>query len=227
MVASANGLQMLTGATEWLWRPLSNRENLQYSSFVDTNPKGYGALLRDRNIFNYEDDDQHWERRPSLWIEPLGDWGPGSLQLVEIPSESENNENIVAYWRPTTPLVVGLPATYAYRQFWCWDPPTRPPLAITLEARAGRALSGKRRRFLVVFSGDILSDPNRTTQLTAALTTSPGAASNIRTFLNPAMKTCRVTFDIDPSSENFCEMRLVLKSGDTPISETWLYRWTP
>lgn len=122
MVASANGLQMLTGAAEWLWRPLSNRENLQYSSFVDTNPKGYGALLRDRNIFNYEDDDQHWERRPSLWIEPLGDWGPGALQLVEIPSESENNENIVAYWRPTTPLVVGLPATYAYRQFWCWDP---------------------------------------------------------------------------------------------------------
>ena len=227
MVASANGLQMLTGATEWLWRPLSNRENLQYSSFVDTNPKGYGALLRDRNIFNYEDDDQHWERRPSLWIEPLGDWGPGALQLVEIPSESENNENIVAYWRPTTPLVVGLPATYAYRQFWCWDPPTRPPLATTVEARAGRAPTGKRRRFLVVFSGDILSDPNRTTQLTAALTTSPGAASNIRTFLNPALKTCRVTFDIDPSSENFCEMRLVLKSGDTPISETWLYRWTP
>ena len=226
MVASTNGLQILTGANEWLWRPLSNRENLQYSSFVDLNPKGFGALTRARNIADYQDDDQHWERRPSLWIEPLGDWGPGALQLVEIPSDSENHENIVAYWRPATPLVAGLPASFAYRQFWCWSPPASPPLATAIDARAGRAIGGKLRRFLVVFSGDVLADPHRTTQLSAALTTSPGPASNIRTFLSPSTKTCRVLFDIDPSSDNYCEMRLVLKSGDTPISETWLYRWT-
>jgi len=145
---------------------------------------------------------------------------------VEIPSDSENHENIVAYWRPATPLVAGLPASFAYRQFWCWSPPASPALATAIDARAGRAIGGKLRRFLVVFSGDVLADPHRTTQLSAALTTSPGPASNIRTFLSPSTKTCRVLFDIDPSSDNYCEMRLVLKSGDTPISETWLYRWT-
>jgi len=226
MVAEANGMQMLTGKNEWLWRPVSNREILQFSSFVDGDPKGFGFLLRNRDINAYQDDDQRFERRPSLWIEPLGEWGDGSVQLVEIPSESEINQNIVAYWRPKQTLNAGKEAAFAYRQFWCWDPPAHPPLAVAADARAGRSPFGKLRRFVVVFSGDILADPQRTANLKAALTTSPGSATNIRTFLNPLNKTCRVVFDVDPAGESFCELRLVLQSGDDPISETWLYRWT-
>ena len=86
MVADINGIQMLTGQREWLWRPVSNRESLQFSAFVDTNPQGFGSLIRQRDIDDYDDDQQHWERRPSLWVEPLGEWGDGALQLVEIPS---------------------------------------------------------------------------------------------------------------------------------------------
>jgi len=227
MVAAVNGLQMLTGKNEWLWRPVSNRESLQFSSFVDVNPIGFGALVRDRDISDYQDDDQHWERRPSLWIEPLGEWSEGGIQLMEIPSESENNENIVAYWRPKAALVGGTASTFAYRQFWCWEPPTRPPMAVATQARSGRAPGARHRRFLVVFSGDVLADPQKTERLTAALTTSPGSATNIRTYLNPQAKTCRVYLDVDPAGENYCELRLVLKSNEQPISETWLYRWTP
>jgi glucans biosynthesis protein len=227
MVAATNGIQMLTGSNEWLWRPVSNRESLQFSSFVDVNPKGIGALVRNRDISDYQDDEQHWERRPSLWIEPLGDWGEGALQLVEIPSESENNENIVAYWRPKAVLFGGAQADFAYRQFWCWEPPSSPaPLATAVQARSGRAPGNKLRRFVVVFSGDVLADAEKTARLSAALTTSPGSATNIRTFVDPQAKTCRVVFDVDPAGETFCELRLVLKSGEEPISETWLYRWT-
>jgi len=227
MAAAINGIQMLTGANEWLWRPVSNREELQFSSFVDTNPKGLGALVRSRDVADYQDDDQHWERRPSLWVEPLGEWGEGAVQLVEIPSESENNENIVAYWRPKAPLVGGASATFAYRQFWCWAPPARPPMAVAVQSRSGRAPGSKLRRFVVVFSGDVLADQQKTARLSAALTTSPGSATNVRTFLNAQAKTCRVVFDVDPAGENFCELRLVLRADEEPISETWLYRWTP
>ncbi len=226
MVAEANGLQMLTGKDEWLWRPVSNRTDLQFSAFVDTNPKGFGFLLRNRDISAYQDDDQHWERRPSLWIEPLGEWGEGAVQLIEIPSESEINQNIVAYWRPKQPLVAGKEAVFAYRQFWCWEPPARPPAAIAAEARGGRGPMPKLRRFVIVFTGEALGDAQRAANLKASLTTSPGSATNIRSFHNPQAKTCRVVFDVDPAGETFCEMRLVLQSGDDPISETWLYRWT-
>jgi len=225
-VAEMNGLQMLTGKDEWLWRPLSNRNNLQLSSFVDANPKGFGFLMRNRDSSAYQDDEQHWERRPSLWIEPLGEWGEGSVQLVEIPSESEVNQNIMAYWRPKQLLTAAKEIGFAYRQFWCWEPPARPPMAYVSDARGGRAPAPKLRRFVVVFSGEVLGDPARVATLKAALTTSPGAATNIHTYNNEQTKTCRVVFDVDPGGETFCELRLVLQSGDDPISETWLYRWT-
>jgi len=221
------GLQMLTGKGEWLWRPVSNRDILQFSSFVDSNPKGFGTFQRIRDIGAYEDDDAHFERRPSLWIEPFGEWGEGAVQLVEIPSESEINQNIVAYWRPKQPLAAGKETSFAWRQFWCWEPPSRPPLAIAMNARSGRSPANpKLRRFLVVFTGEALADPQHAAVIKAALTTSPGSATNIRTFCNPQSKTCRVVFDVDPAGETFCELRLVLQAGDEPISETWLYRWT-
>ncbi len=224
--AEMNGLQMLTGKNEWLWRPLSNRNNLQLSSFVDANPKGFGFLTRNRDINAYQDDVAHWEQRPSLWVEPLGEWGEGAVQLVEIPSESEVNQNIVAYWRPKQLLTSGAEANFAYRQFWCWEPPARPPFAFVSDARGGRGGAPKLRRFLVVFTGDILGDPARAATFKPVLTTSPGSAKVIGFYPNPQAKTCRVVFDLDPGGENFCELRLVLQSGDDPISETWLYRWT-
>jgi len=224
--AEMNGLQILTGKNEWVWRPLSNRNNLQLSSFVDANPKGFGFLTRDRDISAYQDDVAHWEQRPSLWVEPLGEWGEGAVQLVEIPSESDFNQNIIAYWRPKQLLANGAETNFAYRQFWCWEPPARPPLASVADARGGRAGSPKLRRFLVVFTGDILGDPARVATLKPALSTSPGSAKIIGLYANPPAKTCRVLFDVDPGGENFCELRLVLQSGDDPISETWLYRWT-
>jgi periplasmic glucans biosynthesis protein len=224
--ADMGGLQMLTGKGEWLWRPLSNRADLQLSSFIDNNPKGFGFIQRQRDIEAFEDDDQHYERRPSLWIEPLGEWGEGSVQLVEIPSESEINQNIIAYWRPKQRLASGKEATYAYRQFWCWEPPARPPLAYVAEARGGRGAAPKNRRFLVVFAGDILADPARAGTFKPVLSAAPGAASKLRFHVSTQHKTCRVLFDLDPAGEAYCELRLVLHAGEEPISETWLHRWT-
>ncbi len=226
-VAETGGLQLLTGRNEWVWRPVSNRESLQISAFVDENPKGFGFLQRDRDFDHYQDDDQHWENKPSLWIEPIGDWGPGAVQLIEIPSDSESAQNIIAYWRPKAPLAAGQEARFAYRQFWCWNPPSSPDLAFVQGVRGGRGQSGKRRRFLVDFRGDIFADAARVPDVKANLTGSPGALVATRVFLSRERKSCRILFEIDPGSENSCEMRLVLESAGAPISETWLYRWTP
>lgn len=230
-VHELSGLQMLNGNNEWLWRPVTNRETLQVSAFVDNNPHGFGFLQRERNFAQFIDDAQHWELRPSLWIEPIGDWGPGEVTLVEIPSESEVNDNMVAYWRPKQPLVAGGEASFAYRQFWCWQAPNRPPLAQVAGSRSGRAGTGpagsRRRRFLVEFRGDVLADPQRSPEINANLNASPGAVSSVRTFLDRDAKSMRVIFDMDAGSESLSELRLLLESQGKPISETWLYRWTP
>jgi periplasmic glucans biosynthesis protein len=225
-VYESGGLQMLNGQGEWLWRPLHNPETLQISAFVDTSPKGFGLIQRERSYDAFQDDDQRFERRPSLWIEPLGDWGQGTVQLLEIPSDAEINDNILAYWRPKAPMAAGSEVALAYRQYWCWTPPDRPPLATVASTRVGRGSTGRRRRFFVDFSGEMLGD-NPPPDLKPTISVGPGSIHNFRVSSYPERRTARVAFELDPGNENACEMRLILEAGGKPISETWLYRWTP
>ena len=224
-VGEVCGLQMLTGANEWVWRPVTNRESLQISTFVDDKPRGFGCLVRDRSFEDYADEDNHWEKRPSLWIEPIGDWPAGGVQLIEIPSQSDANDNILCFWRPREPLRAGSEVAFAYRQFWCWDPPERPDLARAMRSRAGGG--GRRWRFFVEFQGDVLGDPERSKGAAPALTTSAGSVTLTRVFADINAKACRILFEIDPGGAASAELRLVLQVQGKPISETWLYRWTP
>jgi glucans biosynthesis protein len=92
--------------------------------------------------------------------------------------------------------------------------------------RVGRGSTGRRRRFAVDFSGDMLGD-NLPADLKSVLTVGPGTFQNLKIWSYPERKTLRVAFELDPGNENACEMRLILEAGGKPISETWLYRWTP
>jgi glucans biosynthesis protein len=230
-VYEANGLQILNGAGEWLWRPLSNRDTLQISAFVDENPKGFGFLQRNRGFADFQDDDQHWEMKPSLWIEPLADWGPGFVTLDEIPAESQVNQNMIAYWRPRGSIPAGAEVSFAYRQFWCWNPPMGPPLAVARLSRSGRVpgapANARRRRFLVEFAGETLASVANPGDISPTLTASPGTISNVRKFYLTERKAQRVAFDVDLGAEPMTELRLLLEAQGKPISETWLYRWTP
>ncbi len=224
-VHEINGLQMLNGRGEWIWRPVSNPEALQISSFVDENPKGFGLVQRERDFAAFHDDDQQFQTRPTLWIEPIGDWGPGQVQLIEIPSDSEVNDNIIAFWRPRQPLAAGTETSVAYRQFWCWTPPERPPLATAVGFRIGRGGATRRRRFLVEFAGGVFAQDNPP-EARLSLSATPGQVVNPRLVMNHGRKTARVNFDLDPGGDAAVELRLLLEGPDGPLTETWLYRWT-
>ncbi|MGH7872017.1 MAG: glucan biosynthesis protein, partial [Candidatus Binatia bacterium] len=103
-VHDSDGLSLLTGNGEWIWRPLVNPAGIRVNSYFDNNPRGFGLLQRDRNFDHYQDDGVYYERRPSLWVEPKpisgGAWGRGSVQLVELPAADETYDNIVAFWNP-------------------------------------------------------------------------------------------------------------------------------
>ncbi len=230
-IHDVGGLQMLNGRGEWLWRPISSRETLQLSAFVDDQPRGFGFLQRDRNFAGFLDEDTHWERRPSLWVEPLNEWGPGEVTLIEIPSESEVNRNVIAYWRPRTGLAAKAELSFAYRQIWCWTPPERPPGATVTHSRSGRAVNAagnlRKRRFMVEFTGGSLADAARIGDITANVIASPGSVTSSKIYANPERQTCRVVFEIDIGADTLCELRLLLEAHGKPVSEIWLFRWTP
>ena len=102
-VHDSDGLLLNFGSGEWLWRPLDNPRTLRVSTFRMTNPRGFGLLQRDRDFDHYQDLETRPELRPSVWVAPQGDWGEGRVELVEIPTKADTNDNIVAYWVPDKP----------------------------------------------------------------------------------------------------------------------------
>ena len=223
---STDGLAIRTGADEPIWRPVHNPDALQVSAFLDRGPKGYGLMQRARDAAAFEDDVRHWERRPSLWLEPQGDWGEGAVTLLEIPSDSELNENVFAYWRPKAVLAKGAALRFACRQHWSWANPVPlpPDVAQVSDSRGGRGASGSRRLFAVDFSGEALALPGA---LDVALTAAAGTITRQARYAYPERKTLRILFELDPGNEKASELRLALRRGQARASETWLYRWTP
>jgi glucans biosynthesis protein len=220
----STGLQILSGSGEWLWRPVSNRDTLQISAFSDVNPRGFGLLQRSRSFDAFYDDETHWELKPSLWIEPIGDWKEGDLRLLEIPAASETNENIIAQWRPKTSMAAATTQSIAFRQFWCWSPPSKPPLASCVSSRHGKA--GDRQRFAVEMAGDLFADPAKAAAARADVQAAPGKIVSVQLFPYKDRHSVRIVFDLDPGSETYSELRLTLKVDNQAASETWLYRWT-
>ncbi|WDY58435.1 glucan biosynthesis protein G [Pseudomonas sp. PSKL.D1] len=119
----SEGLSIHAGNGEWLWRPLNNPKHLAVSNFSVENPRGFGLMQRQRAFSDYEDLDDNYQKRPSTWIEPKGDWGKGTVDLVEIPTADETNDNIVAFWSPEKLPEPGKPFEYDYRLHWTINEP--------------------------------------------------------------------------------------------------------
>lgn len=225
-VYEVSGLQMHSGTGEWIWRPVNNRTSLQISVFADNNPKGFGFLQRDRDFALFQDVQQQDEKRPSLWVEPIGDWGEGSIDLVEIPSKGEFNENIVAYWRPKAPIAAGGELNIAYRQIWCWDIPDRHELALVTSSRSGEGAKASWRKFAVDFSHSEFAHWPKERPIDVLLSLGKGHITSQSTYLMKDLHIFRCEFELNPDVEPLCEIRLQLQADNRPISETWLYRWT-
>jgi periplasmic glucans biosynthesis protein len=224
-VHDSDGLLIYNGRGEWLWRPLVNHGSLQISAFQDESPRGFGLLQRDRAFEDYQDLDARYERRPSLWIEPIGEWGRGWVELVEIPSQRETNDNIIAFW-VRRDVEAGKPIEVAYRIHAQLDQPRRPPLGQALATRIGPGRAPDSRRFVVDFAGGPLADLGRGAGLETVLKAHAGEVGEPQLEFNAEIGGWRATFDLFPNGEELCEMSLFLKRGGETMTETWLYRWT-
>jgi glucans biosynthesis protein len=117
----SSGLSIHAGNDEWIWRPLNNPKHLAVSSFTVENPKGFGLLQRGREFGRFEDLDDRYDKRPSAWVEPKSDWGKGTVDLVEIPTADETNDNIVAFWNPEKMPAAGEALEHDYRLHFTMD----------------------------------------------------------------------------------------------------------
>ena len=213
-VHDSDGLLMFNGRGEHIWRPLQNPAQVEVSAFLDARPVGFGLMQRDRNPADYQDFEAVYDRRPSLWIEPAGDWGEGAVVLTEIPSDAEIHDNIVAFWRPKAPLPPGAEYRYAYRASWGDGPPAELERARVVATRRGRAdVRGPTpvRRFVVDYlPAAKMAHAPRKPLPQAKVTTSAGAIKNVVVADNPLIGGYRLSFVFDPRPAKVAELRAEL-----------------
>jgi periplasmic glucans biosynthesis protein len=225
-VHDSDGLAIHNGRDERLWRQLNNPTDLQISSFTDTNPRGFGFIQRQRDFRAYEDLESHYERRPSLWVEPIGDWGEGEVRLIEIPSKEEIHDNMVGLWRPRSPLEAKAEHSFTYRLHWKADDSHDFPLARFSKTRVGEGPDDS-RLFVLDLIGDKLKEATPPESVRGQVSANKGKVDHVISQPNIETGGWRLSFQLAPEKEKLVELRAQLMRNDEPLSEVWLYRWTP
>lgn len=234
-VHDSDGLALWTGKGERIWRPLIDPPAVQTNTYIDTNPKGFGLLQRDRKFADYQDDGAFYNKRPSLWVEPRGGWGDGAVQLVEIPTDDEVHDNIVAYWTPRAPVKKADAFSFTYRLFWQSGEPHFPgDIARVIATRIGRG--GKpgvspppknQVKFVIDFAGGPLAKMAPRYDIEPVVTLSRGNIENPYVIKIVGTRHWRAFFDVRLDGRQPVDMRCYLRLKGETLSETWLYQFFP
>jgi len=234
-IHDSDGLALWTGAGERIWRPLNNPPMVRTSSFVDKDPKGFGLLQRDRNFENYQDDGVFYDKRPSVWVEPVGAWGEGAVQLVEIPTNDEIHDNIVPYWVPKAPVKAGSEWAFRYRVHWVAEEPFAPTLGRVVSTwtgmggRPGQIRPKNKRKVVVDFEGGPIADLPEEARKAMDVVVTPvgGTVDNVYSHRVVGTKRWRAFVDVAAAGTEPVDIRLFLRLGEKTLTETWLWQYIP
>jgi len=229
-VHDSDALLLWTSSGQRVFRALEDYKEFTISTFPDKNPKGFGLTQRDRNQDHFLDP-VYYERRPSLWIEPLGAWGAGHVELAEIPTVDEYHDNVVAYWVPATAAKQGAKFAFDYRMHWRDDEPyPAPELARVRDTYIGRGGEPATpdpvgiTKFVVEFQGKVLDDADPK-QVLPKVKTSLGEITSLKLQRVPDTARYQIHFDVKPGKVGVAELEATLTIHGKPVTEVWRYRF--
>lgn len=227
-VHDSDGLLVNAANGEWIWRPLVNPKRLLVTSFAAASPLGFGLMQRDRDFDNFEDLEARYERRPSAWVQPKGAWGPGRVELVQIPTPDETNDNIVAYWVPDTLPGPNQPIDFEYSVLWQKDKDTRPPHGWVVQTRRGHGYLRNDVNTLGLvmdFDGPALRKLPEDAKVELVATGDTNVEILRRhAYRNEVTGGWRVALEINRLDKSKpAELRAFLRQENNTVSETWSY----
>lgn len=228
-IHDSDGLSIAAGSGERLWRPLNNPDHVTTSSFMDHNPRGFGLIQRDRAFENYQDDGVFYDRRPSAWVKPVGDWGQGQVQLVLIPTSDETFDNVVAYWVPEGPTEKGAELRFDYDIEWRARDPRPEGVAWAVATRQGQGgvpgdpLPEGVAKMVVDFEGPSLTGLDRNSGVIPVIDALNGRILEpIDAYPIVGTQRWRLTFDFEQTGDQPVSLRAYLQHRDRALTETWL-----
>jgi periplasmic glucans biosynthesis protein len=230
-VHDSDGLMTERGTGEWMWRPLVNPKDLRVNRFMDERPRGFALVQRDRDFNHYQDNEARYERRPSYRVEPLGNWGKGGVELVEIPSDEEIHDNIVAFWVPDAPVQPQKPMTFSYLLSAYTGTTQWPPGGKVIATHFSRVVSGTNvvqgmRRVIVDFAGGDLDSLAGSQPIQAQASASGGELDDVSVERLAANGAWRVSMRMK-GTDKPVDLRCYLTLYGEALTETWTYLWAP
>jgi len=231
-VHDSDGLQVASGESEWLWRPLANPRGVFVTSFAMRSLRGFGLMQRDRAFSSYQDLEARYDLRPSAWVEPRGDWGPGRVELLQFHTPDETHDNVGAWWFPDRLPAPGEPVEFAWR-LTVTDRQPLPPGAWVVQSRRGHGwregvLPPGQLQYHLDFAGPALQDLAQDGVEAVASGNANVRGLRARAYPHPALPGWRVSLDferIDPRQA--AELRVFLRKGAQVLSETWAHALPP
>jgi glucans biosynthesis protein len=228
-IHDSDGLALRTGTGERVWRPLVNPPRLHVTSFADAAPRGFGLIQRDRDFGHYEDDGVFYDRRPSAWVIPRGDWGRGAVQLVEIPTGDETFDNIVAFWVPEQPVREGDALRFDYDIGWRARDPQPENVARVVATRQGqggvpgRPIPPHRAKMVVDFAGPPLNGLDTGSGVEPVVEATQGrVVPPVAAYRVVGTDRWRLTFDFEQDGADPVSLRAYLRRNGQALTETWL-----
>ncbi len=228
-VHDADGLLLNTGKDEWIWRPFEAGKMARFNVYTDEHPRGFGLMQRDRKYEHYADLVAKYHERPNVWVRPLGDWGQGSVVLLQLPTRDEYQDNIVAYWRPATPPKPGVPVTFAYEMSWGTNEIIPKTLGMAHSTRVGQLENTNTPglRFVVEFQGGPLAHLSPKDKPQPIVEAGAGTRILNQTLIpNELAHSQRLVVEV-AATNTATELTAFLRYQDKPATETWKYTWQP
>ena len=244
-IHDSDGLLIADGTGEIIWRPLVNPKRLLVNAFQLTNPKGFGLLQRDLDFAHYQDLEARYDKRPSVWIAPVGEWGKGYVELIQIPSNSEVDDNIVSFWVPASLPEMKEPISFAYDLSWYFPADDPNAGGYVSATRTGMVRDKNLRLFVIDFKGGKLDKLPEVlpveTPLEGIVTVGEGTRIVEKHLVkNDPNGGWRLVFQLEsdnqgpldkvlpkPKNQPSLEMRAYLKEGPDILTETWSYGLLP
>ncbi len=231
-VHDSDGLKIVQQNADEIWRPLNNPNRLSGSYFQQTDPRRFGLHQRERAFESYQDTEARYHDRPSLDIEPLGDWGAGYVRLVEIPADREVYDNIVAFWVPEAAPRAGEAHEFSYRMHWGHlSPAPQDSLAHVSATRAGHGgvagvdIDAGLRKFVVDFSGGDLGRMGADTEISAVVNVTDGQITHQHVQFIDQTGAWRLFLDVQAAPDAIVEISAHLAGQGRKLTETWVYQW--
>ena len=228
-VHDSDGLAIWTGSGEHIWRPLHNPSRARMHALRADHPRAFGLMQRQRRFDQYEDDQLFYELRPSLWVEPKGDWGTGSVMLYEMASISETVDNMGAFWVSDEAAHAGQRRDIAYRLTWTTADPSTDSnahcsnLLIGPASAEGAPVDPSTRKYVIDFHGDSLSGLDESSAVRARADLPAESIIELRAHpLHGRKDAWRVVLSLRLEAIAQKEFRLFLQRGAQALSETLL-----